>query len=125
VDLDHFKAVNDRLGHAAGDAVLAAVAGRLAGALRDGDLLARVGGEEFAALLPGAGLAEVLDVAERLRLRVAEAPVVVRGGDALPVTVSIGCAVLVGADGEAIALLARADEKLYAAKAAGRNRVVA
>jgi len=125
VDVDHFKAVNDRLGHAAGDLVLAAVAGRLAGALRDGDLVARIGGEEFAALLPGAGLAEAIEVAERLRLRVAGAPVVVRGGDALAVTVSLGCAALGPEDEEPVGLLARADARLYAAKGAGRNRVMA
>lgn len=125
VDLDHFKIVNDRLGHVAGDAVLAAVAGRLAGSLRDGDLVARVGGEEFGMVLPGAGLAEAIEVAERLRMRVASSPIVVNAGDALAVTASFGCATLGAADEEAIALLVRADTKLYAAKASGRNRVMA
>jgi diguanylate cyclase (GGDEF)-like protein len=122
-DVDHFKAVNDRLGHSAGDEVLAAVAGRLAAALRDGDMLARVGGEEFAALLAGAGLAESAEIAGRLRARVAEAPVVA-GGAAQAVTVSLGCAELGPEDEEPVALLARADAKLYEAKIAGRNRVV-
>ncbi|MFT3913621.1 MAG: GGDEF domain-containing protein [Anaeromyxobacteraceae bacterium] len=123
-DLDHFKVVNDRLGHVAGDAVLSAVAGRLAAALREGDVVARVGGEEFAVVLPGAGLAEAIEVAERLRMRVAESPIMV-SDDALAVTASFGCAALAKDDEEAIALLVRADQKLYAAKTAGRNRVMA
>jgi len=122
-DVDRFKAVNDRLGHAAGDQVLAAVAGRLAAALRDGDLVARVGGEEFAALLPGAGLDEAVEIAGRLRARVAGQPVVALG-EALAVTVSLGCAALLPGDEEPVALLARADAKLYEAKAAGRDRVM-
>jgi len=121
LDVDHFKRVNDGHGHAAGDAVLAAVAARAAAALRAGDLLARVGGEEFAILMPGADLAAAAEAAERIRARVAEGPVEA-GGLALPVTVSLGCAAL--APGEVgRALLARADAKLYEAKGAGRNRV--
>jgi diguanylate cyclase (GGDEF)-like protein len=122
-DVDHFKKVNDRMGHPAGDAVIAAVAGRLGGALRDGDLVARVGGEEFAVLLPGAGLAEAVEIAGRLRVRVAEAPINVPGG-AVAVTVSLGCAALLAEDEEPVSLLARADAKLYEAKIAGRDRVM-
>jgi len=121
-DIDHFKQVNDRLGHPAGDAVIAAVAGRIGSGLRDGDLVARVGGEEFAVLLPGAGTAEAAEIAGRLRMRVAQSPVAVPGGS-VPVTVSLGCATLLGEDEEPVALLARADAKLYEAKVAGRNRV--
>ncbi|HET8539717.1 MAG TPA: diguanylate cyclase [Anaeromyxobacter sp.] len=123
LDVDHFKRVNDAHGHAAGDAVLAAVAARAASALRAGDLLARMGGEEFAALLPGAGLAAAAEVAERIRAAVARDPVAA-GGRPVWVTVSLGCAAL--APGEAgPALLARADERLYAAKEGGRDRVEA
>ncbi len=121
LDVDHFKRVNDGHGHAAGDAVLAAVAARAAGALRAGDLLARVGGEEFAALLPGADLAAAAEAAERIRAAVGGTPIEAEGR-ALAVTVSLGCAAL--QRGEAgPALLARADARLYAAKAGGRNRV--
>jgi diguanylate cyclase (GGDEF)-like protein len=121
LDVDRFKLVNDAHGHAAGDAVLAAVAARAAAALRAGDVLARIGGEEFAALLPGAELERAAEVAERIRARVAEAPIEA-AGRALAVTVSLGCAALAaGEDGGA--LLARADARLYEAKRAGRNRV--
>jgi diguanylate cyclase (GGDEF)-like protein len=121
VDVDHFKRVNDAHGHAVGDAVLAAVAARAASALRAGDLLARIGGEEFAALLPGADLAAAAEAAERIRIAVRGTPIAA-GAEALGVTVSLGCAArepgVAGSD-----LLARADARLYAAKAAGRDRV--
>ncbi len=121
LDVDRFKAFNDEHGHAAGDAVLSAVAARAGEILRAGDLLARTGGEEFAALLPGADLAAAFDAAERIRGRIAAAPVEV-AGRALAVTASFGCAELrPGEDGEA--LLGRADARLYEAKRAGRNRV--
>lgn len=121
LDVDRFKRVNDLHGHAAGDAVLAAVAGRAAAALRAGDLLARVGGEEFAALLPGADLDAAADIAERIRAAVGGAPVDAAGRP-LAVTVSVGCARLEPGEGGP-GLLARADARLYAAKAAGRDRV--
>jgi len=121
LDVDHFKRVNDAHGHAAGDAVLAEVAARAAQALRAGDLLARVGGEEFAALLPGASLEAAAEAAERVRARIVALPIAA-GGAFLAVTLSAGLAALAqGEDGAA--LLARADERLYAAKRAGRDRV--
>lgn len=122
-DIDHFKRVNDAHGHAVGDAVLGEVARRAEGALREEDLLARTGGEEFAVLLPGATLDEARAIAERIREAVAGAPVAA-GGASLAVTVSLGCAVLGATDG-AGDLAVRADERLYAAKHAGRNQVVA
>jgi two-component system cell cycle response regulator len=124
LDVDRFKEVNDRHGHAAGDAVLAAVAGRAAAALRGSDVIARFGGEEFAVVLPGADLARAAEAAERIREAVA-AEAVTAGGAALSVTVSLGCATLLPDERDARALLARADARLYEAKRAGRNRVVA
>lgn len=114
-DVDRFKSINDTLGHQAGDEVLQVVASVLAAAVRPTDLAARYGGEEFALLLPGASLQEAAAVAERARraLHRAEAP--------LPVTASFGVAVG-GADAEAVIRVA--DERLLAAKEAGRDRVV-
>jgi diguanylate cyclase (GGDEF)-like protein len=121
LDVDRFKAVNDTHGHAAGDAVLRAVAARAAGAIRAGDLLARIGGEEFGILLPAADLARAVDAAERIRTTLAALPVEA-AGIALAITASLGCAAL--ARGETPeALVARADARLYEAKGAGRNRV--
>lgn len=122
LDVDRFKDVNDRHGHAAGDVALAEVARRAAAALRAGDLLARVGGEELAALLPGADVAAAAEVAERVRRAVAAGPVRA-GGQAIAVTVSLGCAELAPGDADGGALFARADAQLYRAKNAGRNRV--
>lgn len=121
LDVDRFKAVNDRHGHAAGDEVLRAVAARAAGVLRAEHLLARLGGEEFGAVLAGADLAQATAAAERMRAALAAAPVEA-AGQALRVTASFGCATLApGETGEA--LVARADARLYAAKEAGRDRV--
>ncbi|MYL83760.1 diguanylate cyclase [Desulfovibrio aerotolerans] len=128
LDVDHFKRVNDTFGHQAGDQVLAHLGRLLAGAVRKSDLAARYGGEEFAVLLIGAGLAEGLELAERIRRAMAEQPSPA-GERTLAVTVSVGVAEVrrSQAFGEADLddLLARADAALYAAKAAGRNRVVA
>ncbi len=123
-DLDRFKAVNDSLGHDAGDAVLRAFAERLRLAVRGADLVARIGGEEFAAILVGAGAAEASAVAERVRAAVARAPVPAPGGGQIALTVSVGVAAFqAGAAGEIAALLRQADEALRAAKRGGRDRV--
>jgi diguanylate cyclase (GGDEF)-like protein len=121
MDIDDFKRVNDTHGHAAGDRVLAEVAVRSQRALRVEDLLARVGGEELAALLPGATLAAAVEVAERIRHAIA-ASAIPAGPASVSVTVSLGCAAL-GADERDAAFLARADARLYDAKRAGKNRV--
>jgi diguanylate cyclase (GGDEF)-like protein len=121
LDVDRFKAVNDAHGHAAGDAVLRAVAARAAGAIRAGDVLARIGGEEFAILLAGADLARAVEAAERVRRALAGLPVEA-AGRALAVTASFGCAAL-GAGEAPHALVARADARLYQAKRDGRDRV--
>jgi len=123
VDIDRFKAVNDRHGHAGGDAVLAAVARRLRAELRPADLIARVGGEEFLVVLAGIGAGEAGRVAERMRRRVSARAVAIAGGQEVAVSLSIGLAMVAEGDSSVEAVLARADRALYAAKAAGRDRV--
>jgi diguanylate cyclase (GGDEF)-like protein len=120
LDLDHFKTINDSAGHAAGDAVLCAVADRLRAEVRLEDVVGRWGGEEFVVILDSASAVDAGLVAERLRLRIAAEPVAVEPAGEVPVTVSIGCAVG-PEDGEE--LLHHADAALYRAKAGGRNRV--
>lgn len=117
VDIDHFKAYNDRHGHPAGDELLRLVGRALASAVREGDTTYRYGGEEFSVLLPGASDVEALAVAERVRAAVAALDV------SAPVTVSVGAASTDHAD-HALDLVHRADVALYDAKRAGRNRVV-
>ena len=127
VDIDHFKRVNDTYGHLAGDELLAATASTLGQHVRACDVLGRFGGEEFVAVLPGAGQQEACRIAERLRGRVRDIAVAARGAtapnDTVTVTVSIGVAAL-GLDGEDLfELLAAADAALYRAKKSGRDRV--
>jgi diguanylate cyclase (GGDEF)-like protein len=128
VDLDRFKAVNDRHGHAVGDAVLVEAARRLSEHLRGGELAARHGGEEFVLLLPGADLAQATAAAERLREEIANTPFTTAVGP-LAVTASFGVASAVPGTGRRALgpaeLLARADAAMYRAKQAGRNRVEA
>jgi two-component system cell cycle response regulator len=120
VDVDHFKPINDSYGHEAGDQVLVEVARRLEEAVRGGDELARWGGDEFVAILPGTDKAGALRAAERLRASVAEAPIAAAGHE-LPVTISVGWAHWAGDTPDD--LLARADRALYRAKDAGRDTV--
>ncbi len=123
-DLDHFKKVNDTFGHAAGDAVLREAAVRMRSAIRDCDFMGRYGGEEFLLVLPGCDEITGPMVAERVRSRVADDPV--QAGEALlPVTTSIGLAFTQASRVGPDALVVAADEALYRAKAAGRNRVAA
>lgn len=121
VDVDHFKAINDRFGHEAGDTVMAEVASRLAGALAPQELLGRLGGDEFAILLHSAGDAETLARADALRRAVSARPVAL-GHDALVVTVSVGVAAGEASDAPA-EMLRRADMALLGAKAQGRDVV--
>jgi len=124
IDLDHFKRINDRYGHAAGDEVLKAVAHAMRAVCRDTDVLGRYGGEEFAVLLQGIDREHAIGTAERLRHAVAE--VAVRVGDAtITPTASVGVACLTPEDSHFEQLLIRADRALYRAKEEGRNRVVA
>lgn len=114
--------MNDRYGHGAGDDVLREVARRILATVRETDLPARYGGEEFAVLLPETDLATAREAAERIRLAVAETPIGTRRG-ALAVTLSAGVAVFDDDTRDLSALFDGADAALYAAKAAGRNRV--
>lgn len=122
-DLDHFKAINDTHGHAAGDEVLKQVAAVARSVLRTADLLGRIGGEEFAVLLPDSDTVSAAIAAERLREAIAKARIPTAEGE-ITVTVSIGITMLCSEDTLADHPLARADKALYAAKATGRNRVV-
>lgn len=124
IDIDHFKSFNDTHGHAAGDAVIQAVAERLASSLRPSDTAARYGGEEFTVIMPLTTFEAMLIVAERLRSNV-EALVIPWEGKELKVTISLGCAALEMANTEQDGdrLREEADQKLYEAKQAGRNRV--
>ncbi|WP_068829657.1 GGDEF domain-containing protein [Pseudomonas sp. BMS12] len=121
-DLDHFKQINDRYGHAAGDQVLWQSARRMSAALRPDDLLVRLGGEEFVALVTVHGLDELQRIAERVRRSIAETPMQV-GEHAPQVTLSIGTALALPGENQA-ALLERADRALYLAKHQGRDRTV-
>jgi diguanylate cyclase (GGDEF)-like protein len=123
IDVDHFKEINDSHGHPAGDEVLRVLSDALSEQVRRVDVVGRLGGEEFAVVMPGADLARAEEVAERLRVRVAGLRVAVERGS-VQITVSIGvteCDVWTERLGDA---LARADEAMYQAKAGGRDRVV-
>lgn len=122
VDLDRFKLINDRYGHAAGDRCLRAVAGALAGALEEGDIFGRYGGEEFVAILPGRSGAAARQVGERLRA-VVERQVIDWEGHSLKLTVSVGVATRREDERTPQATIERADKALYAAKRVGRNCV--
>jgi diguanylate cyclase (GGDEF)-like protein len=129
IDVDHFKEINDRFGHLAGDEALKEVARRAEAEIRAGDTGARFGGDEFAILLAGAESVHALKLAERIHQSVGAAPIRVHGGAHVTVTLSIGLATAKpqprSHDYKALAerLIAEADAALYRAKSAGRNRV--
>ena len=126
IDIDHFKKINDSFGHDVGDEVLREFAVRVATNVRAVDLPCRYGGEEFVVVMPGTPLAAAERIAERIRLHVGGSPFRVAGGkELLTATISIGVAATLGEGDTPDALLKRADEALYEAKAAGRNKVVA
>ena len=122
LDLDGFKAINDRYGHDAGDRVLRCFAARAKEMIRETDLLCRLGGDEFVIVMPGTGLHGGLEIAERIRAAIAsDGFAVAAGGRPIAVTVSAGLAESTG-DSSA-ALLRRADRALYRSKQDRRNRV--
>ena len=125
LDIDHFKAFNDRNGHPAGDHALRTFARVLEAAIREGDLAARYGGEEFVVMLPGATAADAAAVAERIRAQVEATSIDLAPGHRDQVTVSIGVAMWPTDADERVKLLEVADAALYRAKTDGRNRVVA
>jgi diguanylate cyclase (GGDEF)-like protein len=122
IDLDFFKAVNDRFGHPVGDKVLALAAKRCATHVRKGETLARTGGEELGLLLPGLTASQASRVAERIRKELAGPGIVTHQGVA-HITGSVGVAEISAEDRHAAHLYARADRALYRAKRGGRDRV--
>jgi len=125
LDVDEFKRINDTFGHPAGDRVLQELAARLHASCRPGDIIARYGGEEFAVLLSGAAPAVVTEIAERIRRGVASQPLCIEEGFVtVPVTVSVGAAMLPRDGVSEDAVVHAADRALYEAKRTGRNRVV-
>ncbi|MAP43680.1 GGDEF domain-containing protein [uncultured Sphingobium sp.] len=122
IDVDHFKTINDRWGHATGDQALTAIAGGLRRSVRADDICGRMGGEEFAVYLPEMTGEKGALLADRIRLAVEALSVRNDEGHVVPLTVSIGCAADENA-ATAEMLLRRADLAMYAAKAAGRNQI--
>lgn len=122
IDVDHFKSINDRFGHESGDLALKHLANLLSEHCRGPNMVGRLGGEEFVALLEDADLPQAGAAAERLRNAIAQQPLLLEGKP-LAMTVSIGVSAIRADDREFEDLLRRADKALYAAKSAGRNRV--
>ena len=122
LDVDHFKALNDSHGHAAGDAALKALAEACRATLRETDIMGRLGGEEFGFILPGDGLDEAAEAAERLRGAISQLSIPVETGT-IAITASLGLALLAADEATIDGALRRADHALYQAKQSGRNRV--
>ena len=125
IDIDRFKTINDRYGHKSGDLVLQALARIFRETLREVDIIGRIGGEEFAVLLPATDAPQALEVAERLRQIIADSEVQLEAGNSTQFTVSIGVATLSERDNSIDALLSQADRAMYQAKQTGRNKVCA
>ena len=125
IDLDHFKDINDGFGHDGGDLVLKEASKRMQSCIRSSDIIGRFGGEEFLAVIPNGTIEELKSIAERIRSSLDTEPVITEDF-VIPVTCSIGVAVLLDYEGEKIdEIIQRADKALYVAKEMGRNRVVA
>jgi len=125
IDVDHFKAINDQYGHAIGDRALKAIAETLRNRTRVFDTIARYGGEEFVVVMPGAGVSDAMNAAERLRSAIELMPFIPAPGANCGITVSIGVSFSQGANDTPETLLQSADHAMYQAKRAGRNRVMA
>jgi diguanylate cyclase (GGDEF)-like protein len=125
LDIDHFKKINDTYGHKCGDLVLKKLAATCQQVLREVDIIGRIGGEEFAILLPETDKEQAIEVAERLREAIGNAEVAIENGRPVRFTASIGVTSLTGEDKNMDVLLNIADKALYQAKNAGRNKVVA
>ncbi|MBB4013802.1 diguanylate cyclase [Niveibacterium umoris] len=123
LDIDHFKQINDTYGHRAGDRVLIALADCCRATLREVDVIGRIGGEEFAVLLPNAPEQEAADVGERLRATIAGTAVALDDTTIVRITVSIGITTVQAGESDVDRVLKRADDALYEAKHLGRNRV--
>jgi diguanylate cyclase (GGDEF)-like protein len=123
IDVDHFKRINDEYGHEGGDDALIETVRRIRDSLRTEDLVGRLGGEEFVAVMPSTDGQSALAAAERIRSSFSEAPMRIGGSD-ITITVSVGVAVLDAQDQQYSHLLRRADRAMYAAKTAGRNKVM-
>lgn len=123
LDIDFFKKINDNYGHKLGDAVLKKLADICKKTLREVDIIGRIGGEEFAILLPETDQSKALEVAERLRIAIAEASIPMKDGLPVKFTVSVGVASVASAEDNVDVLLNRADQALYDAKETGRNKV--
>ncbi len=123
IDADHFKSVNDRFGHLVGDDALLEISAAIERGVRAGDLIGRIGGEEFAVLLLGASAREAMQVAERIRRQVEDIQFSPGQSGDLPLTVSIGGTGL-SANATLSDLMRAADKQLYAAKKSGRNRAI-
>ncbi len=123
IDIDHFKKINDNYGHPAGDKVLIEVAKQIKKSLRQTDILARIGGEEFSILLPGTTSTEALVFAERIRISQSQLKISGDWQGDIQLTVSIGISSYKDTDSHFDALFSRADKALYHAKSAGRNQV--
>ena len=122
-DLDRFKIINDTFGHPVGDQVLRMFADGLSWALRPADIAARIGGEEFAVVLPGCSVQAALAIADRIRASFQDNALFVNG-QRVGATVSVGIATSLGRPSDLLGVLASADGALYQAKASGRNRIV-
>ena len=123
LDADHFKKTNDEFGHAVGDEILVQIVAACKRELRRSDIIGRMGGEEFCVFLPGTDLTAAIDVAGRLRKAIAKISVAAPGNRSARITASIGVAERAPSDVAPQDMMSRADEALYAAKKAGRNRV--
>ena len=123
IDVDHFKRINDQLGHQGGDGALVEAGRRIRVGLRSEDLVGRLGGEEFVVVMPNTDAQSAIAAGERIRTAFSSQVMAIQG-QAVPVTVSVGIAVMQPEDQQFSQLLRRADHAMYAAKAAGRNRVM-